>query len=153
MGKSLINTMEARTSVIAFTAALAFLFISCIHFSVSWAGSESDINSASKNASGANAEVKTDTDANPNAAQITAIMDIEADAEFGAYLGGECLSCHSPRQEVGAIPQIHGKDKGYLINALLEYKNKQRENEVMRGVAVALSNEEIAALATYLSEQ
>ncbi len=80
-------------------------------------------------------------------------MAIEADKEYGAYLGGECLTCHIPDGGDGSIPQIHAKTKDYLASALLEYKNQQRENEVMQGVTAALGNEEIAALATFFSEQ
>lgn len=88
-----------------------------------------------------------------NAEQLAAVLAIEADKEYGAYLGGECLTCHAPSGGDGSIPLIHAKSKDYLASALLEFKNKQRENEVMRGVTAALSNEEIAALATYFSEQ
>lgn len=88
-----------------------------------------------------------------NAEQLAAVLAIEADTEYGAYLGGECLTCHAPSGGDGSIPVIHAKSKHYLASALLEYKNKQRANEVMQGVTNALSNEEIAALATFFSEQ
>lgn len=88
-----------------------------------------------------------------NPEQLAAVMAIEGDAEYGAYLGGECLTCHAPDGGDGSIPQIHGKDKSYLAGALLAYKNKQRESEVMRGVTAALTDEEIAALVSYFSAQ
>jgi len=78
---------------------------------------------------------------------------VEADEEYGAYLSGECLTCHTPSGGDGSIPQIHAKKKDYIASALLEYKNKQRANEVMQGVAQALDNEAIAALAAYFSKQ
>lgn len=100
-----------------------------------------------------NAETNSESDAANNAEQLAIVMAVEADKEYGAYLGGECSTCHTPGGGDGSIPLIHAKSKDYIASALLEYKNQQRANEVMRGVAAALSNEEIAALAAYFSEQ
>lgn len=99
------------------------------------------------------AELVTEGLVEQKSEELLAVMTIDADTEFGAYLSGECLTCHLPSGVNGAIPLIHGKDKVYLASALLEYKNKQRANAVMQGVSAGLSNEEIAALVTYLSEQ
>jgi len=100
-----------------------------------------------------NAETSSDSGVEKNAEQLAIVMTIEADKEFGAYLGGECSTCHTPNGGDGSIPLIHAKSKDYIASALLEYQNKQRANEVMQGVTAALSNEEIAALATFFSEQ
>ena len=86
-------------------------------------------------------------------AELDAVLTLEADPEFGAYLSGECLTCHLPSGDNGAIPLIHGKDKGYLATALLQYRSKKKTNDVMQGVSALLTNDEIAALVTYLSEQ
>lgn len=88
-----------------------------------------------------------------NSEQLSAVLALEGDSEFGEYLAGECLTCHQPGGGDGSIPLIHGKDKAYLASALLEYKNKQRENLVMRGVSAALTDEELASLVSYFSEQ
>jgi len=106
----------------------------------------------------AGSSTEADSEANnnsdeKNAEQLAAVLAIDADAEFGAYLGGECSTCHTPEGGDGSIPLIHAKTKEYLVSALLEYKNQQRSNEVMRGVTAALTDEEIAALATYFSAQ
>lgn len=96
-----------------------------------------------------NVEVRTDE----TSGELQHLLSLEADVEFGAYLSGECLTCHLPSGDNGAIPHIHGKAKDILANALLEYRSKARLNTVMQGVSAALSNDEIAALVTYLSEQ
>lgn len=88
-----------------------------------------------------------------NSEQLESVLAIEADAEFGAYLAGECLTCHTPTGANGNIPQIHAKEKIYLASALLEYRNQQRENDVMRAITSVLTDEEIAAIVTYLSAQ
>lgn len=85
--------------------------------------------------------------------QVQAILSLEADAEYGEYLAGECLTCHSPTGAGNGIPVIHKKTKDSLANAILEYKFKQRDNNVMQGVTAALSDEEIAALIAYFSLQ
>lgn len=101
----------------------------------------------------ADTETSTNSGTEKNAEQLAIVMAVEADKDFGAYLGGECLTCHTPDVGDGSIPPIHAKGKDYIASALLEYKNKQRTSEVMQGVTAALSNEEIAALATFFSEQ
>jgi len=125
-----------------------------------WVASVTLVAQASDNAntsatpsSDTNAAVNSESGDEKNAAQLEVVLAIEADEEYGAYLGGECLTCHTPSGGGGSIPLIHAKSKDYLASALLEYKNLQRSSEVMRGVTVALSNEEIAALAAYFSKQ
>ncbi len=102
---------------------------------------------------GTEAEVGPADNPEKNAEQLAAVLQIEADKDYGEYLAGECAACHAPSGGDGSIPRIHAKAKDYLASALLEYKNLQRPNEVMRGVTAALTNDEIAALATYFSEQ
>lgn len=80
------------------------------------------------------------------------ILVIQADPDYGEYLASECMTCHKAEQSDSNIPVIHGKEDRYLATALLEYKNKQRDNETMRSVAGALGNEEIAALVAYFSQ-
>lgn len=82
--------------------------------------------------------------------QLDAIVTMPADADYGEYLAGACLACHSPTG-TDSIPRIHGAKKAYLAQALLEYKHKHRENSVMQGVAAALNDEDIAALVAYFS--
>jgi len=117
-----------------------------------WVAIAAFANETTKNAD-SSSDSSSKSDIEKNAGQLAAVLAIEADKEYGAYLGGECLTCHIPDGGDGSIPQIHAKTKDYLASALLEYKNQQRENEVMQGVTAALGNEEIAALATFFSEQ
>ncbi len=85
--------------------------------------------------------------------QVAAILKIVADPEYGEYLAGECLTCHGATGSDNNIPGIHGREIPFIVTALVEYKNKVRENEVMRSVAGALGNDEIAAIAAYFSKQ
>jgi len=88
-----------------------------------------------------------------NQEALAKVMSMKSDVDYGKYLASECLTCHSPVESTGTIPQIHGKEKAYLVSALLEYKHMQRDNEVMSAIAGTLSSEDIAALSTYLSSE
>jgi cytochrome c len=72
------------------------------------------------------------------------------DRELGQYLSSECVTCHRSLGEGGGdIPQIVGLPEDQFIALMLTYKEKQRTNPVMQSVAGRLSQEDIAALATY----
>tara|TARA_Y100001970_G_scaffold103185_1_gene129501 strand:- start:9 stop:359 length:351 start_codon:yes stop_codon:yes gene_type:complete len=73
-----------------------------------------------------------------------------ADEEYGAYLAGECLTCHQSKSVTG-IPSIVGKDFNSLILMLNAYKNKDLDSKVMQLVAGKLNDEQIASLALYFS--
>lgn len=131
--------------------ALAAMFIAYAASATGTTDNSSQSNAESSSSS--SSEANDSSSDEKNAEQLAIVLAIDADVEYGAYLGGECLTCHTPTAGDGSIPLIHAKDKDFIASALLEYKNQQRENEVMRGVTAALSNEEIAALATYFSTQ
>jgi len=94
----------------------------------------------------------TDKSATIDIPAVQAILAIESDPDYGEYLGSECLACHSASDANSTIPKIHGRDKTELIVALLEYRDKTRENLVMQGIAGNLSDEDIAALVAHLSQ-
>lgn len=71
------------------------------------------------------------------------------DIELGAYLSGECVTCHVPGKENGAIPEITNLPFEAFVLAMQDYKEQIRENDVMQKVSSRLSDEEIAALAAY----
>jgi cytochrome c553 len=71
------------------------------------------------------------------------------DRELGEYLSSECVTCHQLSGHFAGIPSIVGRDEPELIAALTEYREKVRENQVMRAVAAKFNDEEIAALASY----
>ncbi len=80
------------------------------------------------------------------------ILTIEADSEYGEYLAGECSTCHNPNaSDDSTVPKIHGASRESIVDNLLAYKNGERDNTTMKGVAEKFSKEEIAALAVYLA--
>ena len=80
-------------------------------------------------------------------AALDALLAIEGDPEWGAYLGSECTACHA--EGGGQIPQIAGMARDDMLSALRDYKLGARENMTMQQVAAGLSAEEMAALAAY----
>jgi cytochrome c len=52
----------------------------------------------------------------------------------------------------GGIPPIVGLPTDAFVDALLAYKNGERDNQVMRSVTGSLGLEEIAALAAYFAK-
>ncbi|MCI4662034.1 MAG: c-type cytochrome [Neomegalonema sp.] len=87
--------------------------------------------------------VPSDPDLDP------AILAIQGDPEYGEYLASECLTCHQVDGSDKGIPSIVGWPRDDFVIAMQAYKNKHRVHEVMRMVAGALSDEEIASLAAY----
>ncbi len=88
-----------------------------------------------------------------NSSQLSEILALQADIDYGEYIAGECLTCHSVSAHDKSIPVIHGSDKKLIVEALLAYQQGVRENSVMRSVASNLSDEEIAAVATFFNAQ
>ena len=74
-----------------------------------------------------------------------------ADFELGRYLSSECVTCHRGASAQGAIPNIYGLAEPTFAEVLKAYREKKLSNEVMQNVAGRLSDEDIAALATYFA--
>lgn len=73
------------------------------------------------------------------------------DLAYGEYLAGECVACHSTNAET-AIPPINALPAPYFIEALREYREGERDHELMRTVARSLGMPEIEALAAYFEQ-
>lgn len=85
-------------------------------------------------------------------AVVAAILALSGDRDYGAYLAGECVTCHRASGGDG-IPPIAGLPADYLVNAIVEYRVGLRDNEVMVSRAAALGDEEVAALAAHFAAQ
>ena len=72
-----------------------------------------------------------------------------ADAAFGAYLAGECATCHRADGQNKGIPSITGWPPDQFVAVMQSYKNKDRPNPVMQTIAGRLTDTEMAALAAY----
>lgn len=81
-----------------------------------------------------------------------AILALQGDPEYGAYLSGECTSCHQAEGGDDGIPSIVYWPEADFVTAMHAYKSKIRENPVMQMIAGRLGDEEIAALAAYFKD-
>ncbi|MEE9320195.1 MAG: hypothetical protein V3U76_07110 [Granulosicoccus sp.] len=88
----------------------------------------------------------------PHAPEVEAVLQIKADIEYGEYLAGKCLTCHSAPGASGSVPPIVGLPADYFINALLEYQQGERSSRVMLTMSLPLEAEELAALAAFFSQ-
>jgi cytochrome c len=74
-----------------------------------------------------------------------------ADLAYGEYLAGECVACHGAGSE-SAIPPINALPAPYFVEALREYRDGERDHELMRTVARSLGKAEMEALAAYFEQ-
>ena len=86
-------------------------------------------------------------------ARVQAILTLEPDDAYGAYLAGDCVTCHRASGGGPGIPPIAGLPAQHIVNALVEYKLGIRDNEVMVVRTSRLDDEEIAALASHFAAQ
>ena len=77
------------------------------------------------------------------------LLALRGDPEYGAYLAGECTTCHRPGGGEEGIPSITGWPPEEFVIALHAYKRGKRVHPAMQMVAGRLSDEEIAALAAH----
>lgn len=76
-------------------------------------------------------------------------LAIVGDPEYGEYLSTECTTCHQLDGDYDGIPIITGWLEEDFVLAMHAYKQNIRPHPVMQMMAARLSDDEIAALATY----
>ena len=69
-----------------------------------------------------------------------------------------CLGCHAvpgyryPGPPTYHVPRVGGQHAAYIVSALQEYKNEDRENPTMRAQAKKLSTQDMEDIAAYMSQ-
>lgn len=76
---------------------------------------------------------------------------LAGDAEYGAFLAGECVTCHQESGDFDGIPPIVGWPLESFVAAMRAYQDGVRANPVMRTIAARYDEEELAALAAYFA--
>jgi len=67
-----------------------------------------------------------------------------------------CVGCHGPagsKPTTPDTPRLAGQASDYLVHALLQYRDGQRQNPIMGAMAKSLSDAQIHALAQYFAAQ
>jgi cytochrome c553 len=89
----------------------------------------------------------------------TAATDIVGNPKAAGNKIAMCIGCHgipgyrAAFPEVYQVPLIGGQTARYLEAALHAYKRGERNNPSMRGIALGLTDQEIADLAAYYAQQ
>ncbi len=84
--------------------------------------------------------------------------DLKGDVKAGEIKISMCIGCHGIKgyqasfPEVYKVPMISGQGSKYITSALNAYKKGERKHPTMRGVAEALSDQDIADLSAYYSQ-
>lgn len=85
--------------------------------------------------------------------------DVVGDAKAAQKKTAMCIGCHgipgykASFPEVYSVPMLGGQSAKYIENALNEYKKGDRNHPSMVGIARGLSDQDIADLAAYYSQQ
>lgn len=70
---------------------------------------------------------------------------------YGKHLSQECTTCHRADGRSQNIPSIIGLDPDYFVTTMRFYRTGERSNPVMNSVAMTLTDEQLDALAAYLT--
>ncbi len=91
-------------------------------------------------------------------------MSVQAEERVGNAQAAKmkvttCMGCHGIKgyrasfPEVYRVPMLGGQSKKYIEAALHAYKQGSRKHATMRSIAASLSDQDIADLAAYYSQQ
>lgn len=94
----------------------------------------------------------------------SAAVAADSSASAGAYVGNadqgrvksaSCAACHGSdgNSATADYPKLSGQHGTYLESTLKAYREGSRANAIMAGMAAALSDEDIADLAAFYSQQ
>ena len=71
----------------------------------------------------------------------------------GEAIASTCLSCHGPGgKSAGAIPGLAGLEKGYIVEAMKDFKSGKRQGTIMKRHAAGYTDAEYAEMAEYFSK-
>jgi len=79
------------------------------------------------------------------------VLALRGDREWGEYLASECTTCHQRDGAARGIPSITHWPEARFVVAMHAYREGLRPHQVMQSVARRLTDEDIAALATYFA--
>jgi cytochrome c553 len=92
-------------------------------------------------------------------ANVAIAADVVGNAKAAENKVAMCIGCHgipgykATFPDVYQVPKLGGQSAKYIENALLAYKKGDRTHPTMDGIAKSLSDQDIADLAAYYSQQ
>lgn len=80
---------------------------------------------------------------------------ITAEVLAGEKKAATCVACHGQggNKPIADYPKLAGQSAQYLVKQLTEFKNGERKNAVMSGMAAPLSEQDMVELAAYFAAQ
>jgi cytochrome c553 len=93
------------------------------------------------------------------ASGIAAAADIVGNAKAAENKVSMCIGCHGIPGYKGTFPEVYqvpalgGQSAKYIENALKEYQKGDRNHPTMHGIAGSLSDQDMADVAAYYSQQ
>lgn len=77
------------------------------------------------------------------------------DAAAGKEKSATCAACHGTDgvSTIDTNPILAGQYPSYIMQALQDYRSGERQSPIMAGMAAGLSDQDIADLAAFFSEQ
>ena len=85
-------------------------------------------------------------------------QEVKGDAKAAESKIAMCIGCHGIKgyqasfPEVYRVPMISGQNAKYIVAALSAYKKGERKHPTMRGVAISLTEQDIADLSAYYAQ-
>jgi sulfide dehydrogenase cytochrome subunit len=77
-----------------------------------------------------------------------------ANKNLGRDVAANCASCHgSDGRSRGGVPSLAGRDLGYLIRQMADFRDGKRPSTIMQQLAKGYSEAQIEAAAAYLAAQ
>jgi cytochrome c553 len=92
------------------------------------------------------------------AATLATAAHAAGDPAAGRQKNFQCMGCHgipgwkTAYPEVYHVPKLGGQHAAYIIAALKEYKNGDRDHPTMRAIASALSEQDMEDIAAYYAQ-
>jgi sulfide dehydrogenase cytochrome subunit len=86
---------------------------------------------------------------------MLAVPVIAEDEFTGRTIGSACYGCHGAAgaTETSIPPIIIGVPADYIVSSLKEFRDGSRPSTIMGRIAKGYTDEEIAAVASYISSQ
>ena len=85
-------------------------------------------------------------------ALLSSVAYADVAAGQSAYAAKGCIGCHGVggQSVVAANPVLKGRDAGYIVSALTDYRSGARKNATMNAMAAGLSDADIKNLGDYI---
>jgi cytochrome c553 len=88
------------------------------------------------------------------AALAAPVLAQSADANLGRNLASACANCHGTNgASLQGMPPLAGRQKSFIVRQMQDFRAGRRPATVMHQIARGYTDEQIEAIAAYLSAQ